>query len=94
MKKADTNPLLTTLRIIERLANHDTSAEQLAFLFDCSGPTLVRHIKEAKHMGADIVSKPVSSQGSKVWLYHLSNWSACSDRVRLWITLETERTVI
>lgn len=84
------SPLRTQLEIARRLAAHDTSSEQLQYLFDVSRATLNRHLAALREMGAEITAY----QENRAWLYRLDNWQAIRPRVMRWLELETTDSLL
>ena len=83
------NPLLQTLRMIEKLSRDDANSETLARELDASPATLKRYLNEARELGADICSVRMSGG----WVYELRNAEAVMKRVKLWIDLEETRNL-
>lgn len=82
-----TNPLLTTLEIIEAIGTESASTSDLQARFEISVATLKRHLAEARLLGADIQSIRTGTS----WMYHLKNNDAVRVRVAQWIELERTR---
>jgi biotin operon repressor len=87
---AEFSPRRKQLEIARRLAAHDTSSEQLQFLFDVSRATLNRYLAELREMGAEIGAY----QAGRAWMYRLENWPVIRARVLRWLQLETERSLL
>ena len=86
------SPLLTMLQIIRRLGEDGGHpGDVLAQIEKISIPTLKRHIAEARHMGADIVS--VRDTPTKSHVYEVRNWDRISSRVLRWLELESTRNL-
>lgn len=84
------NPLLQTLRLIDRLSQYPATSEALEREFEASAASVKRYLKEARELGADICS--VRSNG--IWVYELRNARSVMKRVKLWIELEEGRNLI
>lgn len=84
------NQHLQTLQIIETLSRFDASVKTLADHVKCSEASTKRYIKDARHLGADIVA----SRKNGAWVYELRNWDACKKTVISWIALTLADTVV
>lgn len=82
--------LLVTLNIVIKLSSSNVSVKELACEFSLSVPTIKRHLAEARHLGADIVSVKVGSSSS----YRLLNWSQIQKRVITWHALEVGQSFV
>lgn len=83
------NPLLVTLKMIERLSHGQQSAAALGAEFGLSPVSVKRHIAEARVLGAAVRS--VRAAGG--WVYELQDAARVIERTRRWIELETVRDV-
>lgn len=83
------NPLVTTLRIIDVMISGPTTAGQLQERFTLTRPTLMRHIAEARLLGAKIEA----TQAKRQWSYELRNADEVRVRTRRWLELEETRDV-
>lgn len=86
----DKNPLLTMLRVVDSLNKSDITAADLMLKHGLTGITLKRYIRDAKSMGADIVS--VKCDGKSY--YHLNNYANIKKILNKWIELEEKRSFI
>lgn len=84
------NPLLQTLRLIDKLSRSPASAETLGMHLHASPSTLKRYVAEARVLGADIRS--VRAAGG--WLYELRNADSVMTRTKTWMDLEQKRSLI
>lgn len=84
------NPLLQTLRLIDKLSRYYASAETLGRQLDASPATVKRYLLEARVLGADIRS--VRMNGG--WVYELRNAESVMARVKTWMDLEEKRSLI
>jgi DNA-binding transcriptional ArsR family regulator len=84
------NQLLEILEIADMLANKNASVTDIQAKFDLSLPTIRRHIAEARHLGADIES---IRQGSG-WVYTLKNGPQIDVKLKRWLELERNRSLI
>lgn len=85
------NPLLEMLLTVKTISTYGScTASTLETMAKISPATLKRYIKDAREMGADIVS----IRKATVPAYECRNWSDIKKRVELWIELETQRSFI
>lgn len=82
--------LKTTLQIVEFLNDGPQSSAVLEARYGIGVATLKRHIAEARHLGADIVSR----RDGKGWKFHLQNGPAVITLCRRWLELEHARTLV
>lgn len=83
------NPLLVTLRMIERLSHGPQSAAALGAEFGLSPIGVKRHVREARVLGAAVRSV----RGPGGWNYELQDAARVIERTRRWIELESVRDV-
>ena len=85
----DTNPLLTTLRIVRDIAEHAYSTAELCEKHGASDRQMKRYIAEARHLGANLQSTRV--EGRYVW--SCPNYADLTN-LKKWIDLEERRSLI
>lgn len=85
------NPHLETLLMVKRLADYgQCSAATLQTMGGVSSATLKRYVRDARLLGADIVS--VSRGGVPV--YECRNLPVIQQRLLRWIELEQSRSLV
>lgn len=82
--------LKITLQIVEFLNDGPQSSAVLEERFGISVATLKRHISEARHLGADIVS----ARHGAAWKFELRNGPAVMRLCRKWLELENNRSLL
>jgi biotin operon repressor len=82
--------LKTVLVILEGLGHREMSTKFLCARLEISSMTLKRGIAEARRMGAVIESV----KGADGFVYRLTNWPACKDRVTTWLDLIEADSVV
>ena len=82
------NPLLTTLQIIQELGQNGPKPTNILMLIgEISDASVKRYVAEARTMGADITVVS-SHEGHR---YTLNNWSEVQEKTNQWIELEISR---
>lgn len=94
MPTIENDPLLTQLLITRLLGTQPEtwSTRDLRLHFDISERQVKRHIAEARHMGAEIVSgrhRGMTGQLEYVWT--CTNWADVSFITERWIELQQKR---
>jgi hypothetical protein len=84
------NPFLVMLRLVDGLAGADRTAAELMEQHGITGITLKRYIAEARGLGAEIVL--VKKAGKSY--YRLENFPAIKKRLKRWIELEEQSTLL
>lgn len=82
--------LIKTLLIVNDLLSSPTTMESLQALTGLSRSGVIRHIEEARQLGADIRA---NGRGPGV-RYILHNRDAVKERVRTWLKLEMDNNFI
>lgn len=80
------------LQLVITVAHHPLlhDAEDLAASMDVSRATAYRYVKEAQHLGVDLVL--VRSRAGRG--YEVRNWPQCRRLVEIWYKLELDRNVV
>lgn len=80
------------LHLVITVAHHPLlhDAEDLAASMDVSRATAYRYVKEARHLGVDLVL--VRSRAGTG--YEVRNWPQCRRLVEIWYKLELDRNVV
>lgn len=80
------------LRLVITVAHHPLvhDADDLAASLGVSRATFYRYVKEAQHLGVDLVRVRARAGTG----YEVRNWPQCRRLVEIWYKLEVERNVI
>ena len=81
--------LLTTLEICNTLTYQNATSCDLKDRYSLSQRTLLRHIKEARHLGAKIESEKIDG----VYYWTLHNADAIQPNLQTWRALEKGRSL-
>lgn len=83
----DTHPFLLQLLITRDIAAAPVSTAELMDRYDVSERTVKRHIREARHMGAELVAE----RHADGYRWRCTNWPAIERNTTRWIELEERR---
>lgn len=86
--------LAKILHMVITVAHHPCvdDADALAVSLNVSRATVYRYIKEAQHLGVDLVLVRGSWRGGRG--YEVRNWPQVRRLVEVWYDLETRRSVV